>query len=418
LSQSAADASPHHRYPPAKKFRWGWLAAILVLSAGTVWFVVKKPAPPAPAAKRSAPVIPVIAAAATQGDIGVYLNALGSVTPINHVTVKARVDGQLMAVHFSEGQFVNAGDLLAEIDPRPYAVLVAEAEGQLARDEAQLKNARLDLERYQALLAQNGIPQQTLSTQETLVAQIESELKSHRARIDSAQLNLAYARITAPISGRVGFRQIDPGNMIRANDAGGLLTITQFQPITTVFTIAQDHLPAVLSKWSAGEKLGVEAYDRAQKVKLATGHLLTLDNQIDPATGTLKCKAVFTNDSGTLFPNQFVNIRLLVEMKRGVTLVPSAAIQRGAQQTSFIYVATAQAAATAGQPPEQIISIRPVVTGTSEGEFVEIKSGLQPGEVVVLEGVDRLQTGSKVSLRTAGEPAAKAPAAPAEKKKS
>jgi membrane fusion protein, multidrug efflux system len=422
LSTSPRNTPPPAAPPLRKSFRRDSILAVVILAVGAAYFLFFKPAKSGDAApaKRATPIIPVVAATATTGDIGVYLTGLGSITPLNHVIIKPRVDGQLMSVHFTEGQSVNEGDLLAEIDPRPYEVLVSQAEGQLARDEALLKNAVLDLERYKQLMARAAIPQQTLSAQEATVAQIEGELKSHRAQLDNAKLNLNYARITAPVSGRVGFRQVDPGNMVRASDANGLLSITQFQPITAVFTIAQDYLPAVLPKWSSGEKLVVEAYDRGQKTKLATGHLLTIDNQIDPTTGTLKCKAVFPNDDRALFPNQFVNIRLLVEMKRAVTLVPAAAIQRGAQQASFVYVATEKPSDTAGQPADKIISIRPVTTGTAEGEFVEIVKGLQSGEVVVLEGVDRLQTGTKVSTRSkdAAAPSAKPAASTAEKKTS
>lgn len=412
---ASVSSTQSHRKNPSRV----WLIVCVLLAAGmgVFWFTSAGAKTSAQAPKRSAPIIPVVAATAKTGDIGVYLNALGTITPINHVTVKPRVDGELMAVHFVEGQLVKAGELLAEIDPRPLEALVAQAEGQIARDEALLKNASLDLKRYVALSTENTISQQALSAQEALVAQLEAERKSHRAELDSAKIRLSYARITAPLSGRVGFRQLDPGNMVRASDAAGLVSITQDEPITAVFAIAQDHLPPVFRKWSAGEKLIVEAYDRGQKTKLSTGHLLTLDNQIDPSTGTLKCKAVFTNEDRALFPNQFVNIRLLVEQKRAVTLVPAGAIQRGAQQSSFVYVAIPEAADAAAKPdgktagtnaqaPVHVVAIRPVTAGTSEGDFVEITEGLQAGEVVVLEGVDRLQSDSKISLRQRDNPAA------------
>jgi len=270
-----------------------------------------------------------------------------------------------------------------------------------------LKNARLDLARYKNLRDQQAVSQQAMSSQEATAAQYEGTIQSDQAQLDNAKLNLAYSRITAPISGRVGFRQIDPGNLVRGGDTGGLVTITQVRPITAVFTIPQDQLPPVMKKMRTGEKLAVEAYDREQKVKLAQGLLLTVDNQIDPTTGTLKCKAVFANEDDALFPNQFVNIRLLVEQKTGVVLVPPAAVQRGAQQSTFVYAVVDQPAteATQAKPdkPERVVSIRPVTVGTGEGDWVEIPKGLQAGDVVVLEGVDRLQNGGKVAVRMRGE---------------
>lgn len=389
--------------------RWFWLAPALILAGVLLYVFVGQPSRAAEtsgSAKKGGAPIPVVAARAVKGDIGVYLSGLGSVTPLNHVMLKTRVDGQLMKVRFTEGQSVNEGDLLAEIDPRPFEAQVAQAEGQLLRDEAQLKNARLDLERYQKLWETNAVAQQSLSAQETIVAQYEGTVKSDRAQLDNAKLNLAYSRITAPIGGRVGLRMVDPGNMVRASDATGLVAITQVQPIAAVFTIPQDQLPPVLKKLRAGQQLVVDAYDRDQKAKLTQGTLLTVDNQIDPTTGTLKCKAVFANDDSALFPNQFVNIRLLVDLKQGVTLVPAAAIQRGGQQSTFVYVVT-----PSSSTPDRVIAIRPVGTGTREGDLVEIVQGLQPGEVVVLEGVDRLAEGSKVAVSFTGEKSAPAPTA-------
>jgi multidrug efflux system membrane fusion protein len=321
---------------------------------------------------------------------------------------------------------VNQGDLLAEIDTRPFDVQVSQAEGQLTRDEALRKNADLDLVRIKNLRDRQAVSEQAMSAQESTAAQYEGVVKSDQALLDSAKLNLTYARIVAPVSGRVGFRQIDPGNLVRGGDAGGLVSITQVRPITAVFTIPQDHLPPVMKKMRAGEKLTVEAYDREQKVKLAEGFLLTVDNQIDPATGTLKCKAIFTNEDDALFPSQFVNIRLLVEKKAGVVLVPPAAIQRGAQQSTYVYAVVDQPATGAAQAkPERVVAVRPVSLGTSEGEWVEIREGLRAGDVVVLEGVDRLQNGGKVAVRMRGEESSKktagdsaSPASPAQKKKS
>jgi multidrug efflux system membrane fusion protein len=340
--------------------------------------------------KKTGPKIPVLATKAVRGDIGVYLTGLGAIAPFNHVIVKSRVAGQLMKVDFAEGQFVHEGELLAEIDARPFRVQVAQAEGQLVRDEALLKNATLDLGRYRALAQQDSVSQQILSTQEAVVAQSEGAVQSDRAQLESAKLNLTYSRITAPISGRIGLRQLDAGNMVSTGD--GLLSITQVEPISAVFAIPQDQAPPVLKKLRANEKLVVLAYDREQKLKLAAGTLLTVDNQIDAATGTLKCKAVFENRDGVLFPNQFINARLLLDVKRNVTLVPTAAVQRGAEQSSFVYVVS-------GAKDEAAVEIRAVTVGTAEAGLIEIASGLKPGETVVLEGVDRLASGSKVAVQ-------------------
>lgn len=399
----AASPAPAREKPARRRRRWLWLAPIALLVVGGVSYLfADKPAkskPAGPEARRGGGGIPVLAARATQGEIGVYLNGLGSVTPIESAVLKSRVDGQLMKVLFTEGQAVREGDLLAEIDPRPFVVQVAQAEGQLLRDEADLRNAILDLERSRTLWEKRAISQQAVAAQEAAVGRLEGAVKSGRAQLDQAKLNLDYSRITAPISGRVGLRQVNPGNMIRAGDTGGLLSIAQMQPISAVFSIPQDQLPAVFKKLKAGEKLAVEAYDRAQKTRLAHGALLSIDNQIDPGTGTLKCKAVFPNDDEALFPHQFVNIRLLVETKRGVTLVPTAAVQRGAQQSTFIYVVTERPAKDgAASAPEQTVAVRYVTLGTSEGDFVEIQDGIQPGDVVVIEGVDRLQDGTKVTV--------------------
>jgi membrane fusion protein, multidrug efflux system len=336
--------------------------------------------------------IPVVVATAQKGNIGVYYTGLGVVTPIYTVTIKSRVDGQLMTLHYKESETVHQGDLLLEIDPRPYQVQLEQAEGQLKRDQATLDNAKVDLARYQKLWSQNAIPQQQLATQEATVKQSEGVLASDQGQIDSAKLNLVYCKITSPITGRIGLRLVDPGNIVHASDPNGLVVITQVQPISVIFTIAEDQLPPVLQKMRAGQRLPVEAWDRELKNKITQGSLATHDNQIDQTTGTLKLRAIFDNKDDGLFPNQFVNARLLVQQKTGVTLVPNAAVQRNSQST-YVYVVKS----------DQTVTVRPTTLGVTEGDQTEIASGLQPGEVVVTDGVDKLQEGSKVNTRGAGE---------------
>ncbi len=371
---------------------WIWLFALCIVALGIGFFVVRSGKTQLHAVKQTpnpaSRSIPVVAVAASKGEIGVYLTGLGSVTPLYTVTVRSRIDGQLMKVNFREGQIVKSGDLLAEIDPRPYEVQLTQAEGQMVRDQALLTNARLDLQRYQTLVSQDLIPKQQLDTQEYLVHQYEGAVKTDQGQIDNAKLQLIYSKITAPVSGRVGLRLVDPGNIIHATDQNGMLVITQLQPISVVFSIPEDDLPTVLKKLKTGERLTVEVYDREQQQKLATGLLLTVDNQIDPTTGTVRLKAIFPNKDNELFPNQFVNARLLYEVKHDAIIVPAAAIQRGPQGT-FLYVVK----------DDHTVSVRPVTVGVTQGGDVTVAKGLLPGELVVIDGAERLREGTRVDMK-------------------
>jgi multidrug efflux system membrane fusion protein len=386
--------TPDARSNETRRRRWRWLLGLAAVGLAGYAVIARESegqSAGGKAAGSGARATPVLAAAAVTRDVGVYLTGLGTATALNTVTVRTRVDGQLNEVAFREGQLVHKGDLLAQIDPRPFQVQLVQAEGQKAKDEAALKDAQLDLQRYQVLVQQDSIPRQQLDAQVATVHQLEATLTTDQGQIEAAKLNLVYSRIVAPISGVVGLRLVDPGNIVHAADANGLVVVTQVQPITVVFTIPADQLPQVLPQMRAGHPLVVEAYDRDFKTKLATGSLLAVDNQIDPASGTVRLKGVFPNQDGALFPNQFVNARLLVDTLRATVTVPAAALQRSPQST-FVYVVK----------PDSTVELRNVEVQLTEADQTSIRRGISPGEVVVVDGTDKLQPGAKVAVSTAG----------------
>jgi multidrug efflux system membrane fusion protein len=385
---------PHEKPPLGKQGRhrrpmWPWIVLILA-GLGVVFLVTRYKANSSNASKAAAPApraVPVTTTTATKGDIGVYISALGSVTPVYTVSVTSRVQGQIMKVAYREGQMVRKGDLLLEIDPRPYEAALTQAEGLLAHDQAVLAEARIDYERYKSAYSRNAIPKQQLDDQEQTVLQDEGTVKNDEGNLENAKVNLTYTQITSPIDGRVGLRLVDPGNIVQANGTNALLVVTQLQPITVIFSVAEDYLPQIQQHLVHGQRMPVDAFDRDQNKKLASGSLLTLDNQIDTTTGTVKLKAIFDNTHFELFPNQFVNARLLVDTQRGVTLIPTAAIQRNAQG-AFVYVITAGDTAT----------MRAITVGTTDGNTTAVE-GVNPGEIVVVSGFDKLQDRAKVASR-------------------
>jgi multidrug efflux system membrane fusion protein len=374
--------------------RWrSWAVVLIVAVIGIYYLTGRNSTDTAVSPAMAHPSVPVAAVPAKLGDLKMYISAIGTVTPYNTVTVKSRVDGQLMKINFTEGQIVKAGDLLAEIDPRPYQVQLTQAEGTLAKDLASLENNKILLARDKELYQQKVIARQDLDNQQALVGQFAGSIESDKGVVDNAKLQLVYSRITSPITGRVGLRLVDPGNMIHATDATGLAVITQLQPIAVDFAIPEDDLPNLETAMKANPQLPVEAFDRDLKHKLATGSLLTTDNQIDQSTGTIKLKAAFPNDDNALFPNQFVNARLLVNTISDAILIPAAGLQRS-QQGSFVYIVKA----------DHTVEMRPVTVGASQGDVIAISKGLAANDLVVTDGVDKLQQGSHVSVQTAAIP--------------
>jgi membrane fusion protein, multidrug efflux system len=370
--------APRHR-------RWVWVVVVLLIAGGIVLYRMHSSSEAASKKDPSSQTVSVGVTTVQQRDVPFYLTGLGSVTAYNTVTVHTRVDGQIMRVLFKEGQFVHAGDVLIEIDPRPYQVALDQAQGQLAKDIASQNDARVDLNRYQTLWQQGVVARQQLDTQQATVGQFDGAIQSDKAQIDSAKLNLTYSRITSPINGRVGLRLVDPGNIVHATDTNGMLVITQIQPIAVVFTLPEDNLPQVVAQMKSGQ-LGVQAYSRDDNTKLADGKLLTIDNQIDQTTGTVKLKSEFDNHDSSLWPNQFVNLRLFLSVRKNAIVIPSAVIQSGAQG-SFAYVIDSDNKA----------EVRPIQADFSEGNISVIRQGLKAGEQVVVDGADKLQAGAAVT---------------------
>ena len=398
-------AAPSRRTLP--RFRWRFIFVVIALITVGWYFWTKAGTARADTAggniakAGNAPLngggqpLPVVAARARRGDIGVYITGLGGVVPLYTVTVKTRVDGQIMAINYKEGDTVQQGAPLLEIDSRPYHAQLEQYEGQLKRDEALLANARVDLARYATLMKTSAIPEQTYATEQATVAQDEGQVEMDRGLIDAAKLNLTYCHITSPITGRIGLRLVDPGNYVQASSATALLVITQTQPISIILPVAEDQLPAIRSRTLSSQKLPVEGWDRDQQHRLATGTLVTVDNQIDQTTGTVRLRAEFANSDDKLFPNQFVYARLLLQQKHGVVLIHTAAVQRNAGST-YVFVVNG----------DSTVGIRNVELGTTNGDETEVVKGLEPGDAVILSGVDKLTEGTKVAAELQ-EPATK-----------
>lgn len=369
----------------------GWVLGGAVIVGGVAWVVLHRP-PEATAPRGRGGIPAVVVAEAAKGELPVTVKALGTVTPLSSVTVRPQTSGQLLTVGFQEGQHVKQGDFLAQVDPRPYELSLAQYQGQLKRDEALLKDARLNLARYRTLVEQDSIARQQLTAQEALVQQYEGTVTTDNALINTAKLNLTYARITAPVGGRAGLRTVDPGNYVQTGQTNAIVTITQMQPISVIFTLPEDKLPAVRARLKSGAGLSVVALDRAGQMRLAEGKLSTLDNAIDTTTGTVKLRAEFDNQDEALFPNQFVNVEMRLETRSDATLIPTAAVLQGSAG-SFVYVV--------GE--EDKVAARPVTLGPTNGQTSSILSGLQPGERVVVDGTDKLRDGMGVTIATPGE---------------
>jgi membrane fusion protein, multidrug efflux system len=383
------------------------LVLALLVAAGAVWWTRQGSAPqPAGGGRNGAPMS-IVPETVGKGDIGININALGTVTSLATVTIKSQISGYLMKIDFKEGDDVKKGDLLAEIDPRPFEAALAQANGNLTRDLALLKGAQVDLARYQGLAAQNAVPRQTLDTQVALVAQDQGTVEADRAAVKSAEVNLQYCRILSPLDGRVGLRQVDQGNYVTPGDTNGLVVITQLQPISVLFPVPEDNLQAIAKRIQTGAVLPANAYDRSGSTKIADGTLLASDSQIDPTTGTIKLRALYPNENKFLYPNQFVNVRLLLDTHKDVTTMPTAGVQRGVPGT-FVYFINA----------DNTVSVRKVVLGATDGDRVEVMSGLVPGDRVVIDGADKLRDGAKINLRAdppVGAPPAATPPADPEK---
>jgi multidrug efflux system membrane fusion protein len=381
---------------PNSNRRWLWIIVLVIVAgAGYAYFShsAKGGANDASGAKKKAGgpdggrPTPVVTAVAKTDDINVYLNGLGAVTPLATVTVKSRIDGEIMNIYFKEGQMVKKGDVLALIDPRPYEAALLQAEGQLMHDKALLADAKLDLNRYQTLLNQDSIASQQVDTQVALVQQYEGTVKVDQGTLDTAKLNLVYSKVTAPVTGRVGLRQVDVGNVIHASDTTGFVIITQLQPMSVLFSLPEDNIPDLMNKIKAGNKIAVEAYDRAFNNKISSGSLETIDNQIDPTTGMVKLRATYANSDLKLFPSQFVNAQVLLETKHSVVVIPSAGVQHGRSGT-FAFVVN----------KDDTVTQRDIVVGTVQGTKTEVVSGLALGETVVVDGADKLRDGAKVDI--------------------